>query len=344
MTKWISILLVLGLLFLGCDQKNKTEEKVLNVYNWNSYIAPNTLADFEKEFGIKVNYDNFDSNEILLSKINGVHSYDVIFPSDYMVATMIKQELLEPLNHNNLSNYKNLEARFSNLPYDPNNKYSIPYLWGTNGIAVNTKIVTEPVETWDILWDERYKGKITMINDLRASFYPALKRLGYSVNTTKIEELEAAKKLLIEQKPLVKAYTSETPQDMLKAGDLAVALAYSGDAYQVRKENPDIHYVIPKGGANLFVDAMCIPKKAPHKKNAEFFINYLLRPDVSANITNHTFYGNPNKEAKKYINPLILNDAGIYPPEDVMDQCEFFGYLGDHMKIYRNFWSEIKTE
>mgnify|MGYP001610317275 FL=1 len=318
---------------------------MLNVYNWENYIDEKIIEDFTEEFGIKVNYEIFADNEALFAKVDSVTSeYDVIFPSDYIVAAMIKENLLLKLNFKNIPNYQNIDDRFKNLPYDPKNEYSIPYQWGTNGIAVNTKKITEPIESWDIFWNEKYKGKISMMDDVRGVFYPALKKLGYSVNTIDPKELGEAKKLLLQQKALIKTYTASTPKDLLKSGEIWIAYAYSGDICQLKVEAPHIQYVIPKEGANIFVDTMCIPKSAPHKKNAEAFLNFLLRPDVSAKITNVVRYGTPNKASRSMINPDITNDPGVNPPQEVVSQCEFFKDLGDSLELYNNIWSEVKNQ
>ncbi|RME93054.1 MAG: spermidine/putrescine ABC transporter substrate-binding protein [Candidatus Hydrogenedentota bacterium] len=333
--------------FIACTQKKQAEKlsKELNVYNWSYYIGKNTIPNFEREFNVKVNYDNYSSNEELLAKLqSGAKGYDVIFPSDYMVQIMIKQKLLEPLNMKNIPNFKNIAQKFKNLPFDPNNKFSIPYLWGTTGIGINTEKVQDYVDGWDILWNMKYKGRITILDDMRFGIVPALKKLGYSINTTNPKELEEAKRLLMIQKPLVKAYTSDTYIDMLKSGDSWIAYGYSGDIYQVAKENPSIRYVIPKEGTCIWVDNMCIPKGAPHKYTAEVFINYILRPEVSAEISNETWYANPNEASYGLTNPKIINDPSIYPPKEILDKCEFLKDVGDATILYSKIWSQVKSK
>jgi spermidine/putrescine transport system substrate-binding protein len=342
----ISFLLLLFIAITGCSKKEERKlSRELNVYNWSSYIGETTIKDFEKEFDLKVNYDNYSSNEELFAKLQtGVAGYDVIFPSDYMVKIMIDQKLLADINIENIPNYRNIDKKFINLPFDPGNKYSIPYQWGTTGLGINISEISENVTNWDILWNEKYKGRITMLNDMRFGLVPALKKSGYSINTTNSTQLEEAKQLMTKQKVLVKAYSSDTYIDMLKSGDAWISYGYSGDIYQVANNNQDVIYVIPQEGTNVWIDNMCIPINAPHKYTAEVFINYILEPKVSAGISNFTSYSSPNREARKYIKPEILNDPGIYPSEEVLEKCEFLQDVGEATKLYDRIWAEIKSK
>lgn len=338
---------IIGLLFWnGCSRKQEgqTLSKELNVYNWSHYVAESTLADFEKEFGVKVNYDNFSSNDELLAKLQtGVSGYDVIFPADYMVKIMAAQGLLAELRKENIPNLKNLDDRFRNPPYDPEGKYSVAYQWGTTGIGYNLAKVGKRITGWDVLWEPAYKGRITMLDEIRSGLVPALKLLGFSVNTTHPSELLQAKELMLANKPLVKAYTSATYQDLLKSGDAWIVVGFSGDIYQVAKDHPDIYYVIPSQGSDLWVDNMCIPATAPNKSTAEVFINYMLRADVSAAISNFTHYASPNAAARQFIKPELLNDPNIYPPKEVMDKLEFLQDVGEATRLWDRTWSEIKS-
>jgi len=327
----------------GGKQDEQLSQK-LNVYNWSYYIAESTIPAFEKEFGVEVTYDNYSSNEELLAKLQvGAAGYDLIFPSDYMVGIMRTEGLLERLDLANIPNFKNVEKRFTDLPFDPGNIYSIPYLWGTTGIGVNTEKVTEEVDSWNILWDEKYKERVSMLDDMRGLANPALKLLGYSINTTNPKQIEEAKALLIKQKPLVKVYTSETYIEFLKSGDIWLAQGYSGDVFQVIKENKAIKYVIPKEGSDIWVDNMCIPKGAKNKYTAEVFVNYLLRPEVGAEVSNFTWYANPNEASQRFINPEILNNSAIYPPSSVLDKCEFQKDVGEVTELYEQLFNEVKS-
>ncbi len=335
------------LTILSCSQKEKGKSKLsteLNVFNWSYYIGETTIQDFEDQYGIEVTYDNYSSNEELLAKLQaGVKGYDVVFPSDYMVEIMRMQDLLAPLDLANIPNFENILPRFRNLSFDPENQFSVPYQWGTTGLGIDTSRVKGNFESWDILWDARYKGRITMLDDMRFGLVPALKRLGYSINTTKTKELERAKELMIEQKPLVKAYTSDTYIDLLKSGDVWIAYGYSGDIYQVAKENPNVVYFIPVEGTNIWVDNMCILKDASHKYTAEIFINYILLPKVSADISNYTWYSSPNGAAKEFIIKEIVQDDGIYPPKELLDKCEFLKDVGESTRLFDRIWNEIKS-
>ncbi|HGJ66596.1 TPA: spermidine/putrescine ABC transporter substrate-binding protein [bacterium] len=334
---------ILGMAGIGCSKKRKLAD-TLYVYNWANYVSKDTIPNFEKEFGVKVVYDNFPNNEELLAKLQtGTFGYDVIFPSDYMVGIMIKKGLLEELDMKNIPNYKNIGERFKNTPFDPENKYSIPYLWGTTGIGYNTDKITENVDSWNILWNEKYKEKISMLDDMRSIANVPLKILGHSVNTTDPKIIKQAEEMLLKQKPLVRAYTSDTYIDFLVSGDIWLAHGYSGDTFQAMKENKNIKYSIPKEGSDMWMDNMCIPKGAKNKLTAEVFINYLLRPEVGAEISNFTWYANPNEASHKFIKPEIVNNQSIYPPDEVLNRCEFQKDLGPATKYYEQLYNKVKS-
>lgn len=344
-----SALVAAAILIAGCSGKQEDSgemklSKELNVYNWSYYVAESTIPDFEKEFGVKVNYDNFSSNDELLAKLQtGVSGYDVIFPADYMVKIMAAQGLLHELRKENIPNLKNLDERFKNPPYDPEGRYSVAYQWGTTGIGYNVSKVRNPVTGWEVFWEPEYKGRMTMLDEIRSGLVPALKFLGYSVNTTSPAELQQAKELMFKNKPLLKAYTSSTYQDLLKSGDAWIVVGFSGDIYQVAKDHSEIRYVIPSQGSDMWVDNMCIPATAPNKYTAEVFINYMLRAEVSAAISNYTHYASPNAAARQFMKPEILNDPNIYPPKEVMDKLEFLQDLGEATRLWDRTWSEIKS-
>ncbi len=328
-----------------------TPEKLsdtLNVYNWSDYIAEDTIKNFEKEFGVKVIYDTYADNEELLAKIkSGVAGYDVIFPSDYMVKTMINLDLLVPFNMKNIPYFENIAGKFKNPAYDlglPSKRYSIPYLWGTTGIGYNSAKVKEELTGWqDSLWNPKYKGLMTMLNDMREAIGAALKLLGYSLNTTKDAELDAAKKKLLEQKPLLKTYTSTENKRYLASGEVWIAHIFSGDLKIAQKDNADLAYVIPAEGGTVWADNMCIPKNAPHKYTAEVFINYLLKPKVIADIANYVYQACPNEAAKPYINSTLLNDTSVYPLDDVLKKLEFIEDVGTATDKYDRIWTELKA-
>lgn len=333
-----------GFSYSGSEEKHGELSEKLYVANWSYYIAENTIPDFEKEFGVKVVYDNYSSNEELLAKLQaGATGCDLIFPSDYMVGIMREEGLLEKLDLENIPKLKNIDEKFRDLPFDQGNAYSIPYLWGTTGMGFNADKVTEKADSWKILWDEKYKGRISMLDDMRGLVNPALKLLGYSINTTDLEKIKEAKELLIKQKPLVKLYTSETYIEFLKSGDIWLSQGYSGDVFQVMKENKAMKYVIPREGSDIWVDNMCIPKGARNKYTAEVFINYLLRPEVGAGISNFTWYANPNLASHQFIKPEILSNPAIYPAKEVLDRCEFQKDVGEATELYEELFNEVKS-
>ena len=265
-------------------------------------------------------------------------------PSDYMIERMIKEDMLCKIDMNNIPNINYIDPNFRNLDYDPDESYSVPYMWGTVGILYNKTMVEEPVNSWNILWDPKYQKQILMLNSQRDSIGVALKKLGYSINTRDIKELEAAKEALIEQKPLVLAYVEDDVKDKMIAGEAALAVVWSGDAVYMKWENPDLEYVVPDEGSNLWFDAMVIPKTSTHQKEAEMFINFMCRPDIALRNTEYIGYSTPHMEAKKNLSAEILNDATAYPPQEVIDKCEIFKDLGSYLKEYDRIWTEVKAQ
>lgn len=332
------------LLGLSCGRFRQTESTgELYVYNWSDFIGKTTISDFEREFKVKVIYDTYSSNEELLAKLqSGAKGYDVIVPSDYMVQVMGKLGFLVPLDLGRIPNLRHLEPTFQRLPFDPENRYSIPYLWGTNGIGYNAEKVTDRVDGWEILWNQRYRNRIVMQDDMRSILGITLKYLGYSANTTDEKPLNEAKRLLIEQKPIVRSYTNSYI-DMLVSGDAWLVAAYSGDIYQAARESSAIKYAIPRQGSLIWVDTLAIPRNAPHKALAEQFIDYILRPAVGARLANDTWYASPNAAARPLIDARLRDDPSVYPPRAVLDRCEFLVDLGMATTRYDRIWSEIKA-
>lgn len=330
------------------NQLGNVEKKLsdkLNIFNWDGVLAPNTVGDFEKQYNVKITYDVFASNEELLAKLQGgAKGYDLIFPSDYMIDIMIKQGMLEKIDFSNVPNYKNISPKFKNLPFDPQNEYSIPFEYSVVGIAVDTSQVKDFKKSWSLLFDEKYKGRISMLDDTRYGLVPALKVLGYSINTTDENELNAAKDLMIKQKKLVRAYSSDTYRDMLKSGEVWIAQGYTGDVYQVMKENPNIIYFIPEEGSALAVESMCILKGAPNKYTAEFFMNYILEPKVHGTITNSSMYANPNEAAAPFIDAKILNDKAIFIDNTIIDKSQYIQDVGTSTSLYDKIWTSIKSK
>lgn len=332
---------IIGTVFTGC----KKDENTLNVYNWGDYIAPEVIEEFEEEYGIKVNYSTFDTNEDMYVKVkSGGNSYDVLFPSDYIIEKMIKEDMLLKLDMNNIPNYKNIDEKFKNLDFDPDNEYSVPYMWGTLGIIYNKNAVTDKVESWDILWDKKYSGQILMLNSQRDSIAISLKKLGYSMNSTDKDELQKAKEELIKQKPLVYAYVGDEVKDLMIGEEADIGVVWSGDAVYMMGENEKLDYVVPKEGSNLWFDNMVIPSTSKHKKEAELFINFMCRPDIALKNTEYIGYSTPNKETFKLLSEEMKNDDVAYPKDESLENCEIFNDLGEFTKEYSRIWTEILAQ
>jgi spermidine/putrescine-binding protein len=317
----------------------------LNVYIWSSYISPRLVQEFEREFHCKVNYDLYDSNEALLAKLQGGNvSYDLVVPSDYMVEVLIRQGLLDPLDKPELPNaWANIDRRFLGLPFDPQNNYSVPYAWGTTGLAYRADLVKEDVESWSVLFDSRYAGHILLLDDTREVFGMALKKLGYSLNSTNPDEIRQARDLLLRQKPLVKGYNSSNFQEDLAAGDAWIAQAYNGNMTFAMRDEPNLRYVVPKEGCTISVDCACIPRQALHKKLAEAFINYFHRPEVAALFVNDSGFNTPNRYDKSAIEPWLLHNPAVFPNPASLVHCEFMRDVATAAQLYDQYWTEIKA-
>ncbi|PIE33012.1 ABC transporter substrate-binding protein [candidate division KSB3 bacterium] len=319
------------------------EKPVLNVYNWDDYIDEETIPEFEEKFGVKVNYDVYDSNESLLAKLQaGASGFDVIFPSDYMVNIMIQLDLLEPLDKTQIPNIANLDPALLDQPFDPGNKYSLPYTWGTAGIGYRADKVTEPVESWSVMFDPKYEGRIVMLDDVRETLGAALKYLGFSFNSTNPEELAKAKELLIQQKSIIKAYVSAQGEQMLLSSDAWLVHNWIGDIYRVAAEDPNIKYVIPKEGSSKFIDTCAIPKTAQNKEFAHQFINFLLEAEVDARIHNRIQYLTANKAAMPLLDEALRNTMENMSAE-IAEKLEYIEELGRDTRLWDKTWTEIKA-
>ena len=343
----ISVLITIGAiistLLTGCGGTDP--KTVLNVYNVGDYIDEDLIKVFEEKTGIDVQYETYDTNEMMYQKVkSGSTNYDLVFPSDYMVEKMKNEGLLQKIDFNNIPNMKYIDKGFLNPIYDRTNEYSVPYMWGTFGILYNKKMVKDTVDSWDILWNPKYKGNIMMFDSVRDSMGIALKKLGYSMNTTNPKEINEAMKELIKQKDLVLAYVNDEGKDRLLGEEAAMGIVYSGDAVNLMNENPNLQYVIPKEGTNKWVDTMCIPKTAQNKKEAEMFINFLLDPENAKVNTEYIGYSTPNKGALKLLDKSITENPVAYPSEEVLAKCETFRDLGDKIKLYDRAWIELKSE
>lgn len=340
----LSIIISTSFFFSGCKAGGQDSSKVLNVYNVGDYIDESLIKEFEKKTGIKVQYSTYDTNEMMYQKVkSGSTKYDLIFPSDYMVQKMSNEGLLKKINYNNIPNYKYIDKEFLNSKYDPENLYSVPYMWGTLGIVYNKNLVDEKVDNWDILWDQKYRRNILMFDSVRDTMGVALKKLGYSMNTKNPKEIEEATKLLIKQKPLVLAYVNDDGKDRMIGNEATMGIFYSGDVPMMKEENPDLEYAIPKEGSNIWTDAICIPNTADNQDWAEAFINFLCDPDVNARNTEYIGYSTPISEGRKKLPKEMREDPSLYPDKDIIKKCEAFLDLGSTIKIYDKSWIQLKS-
>lgn len=333
-------------IFAGCSS-NKPETVTINVYNWGEYIDEDILKDFTAKTGIKVNYETYATNEEMYEKIkSGTTSYDLICPSDYMLERMIKEDLVQKIDYEKLSNYKNIDGSYKNLAYDPQNEYSIPYMWGTIGIIYDKTKITDTIDSWNALWDTKYKDDIFMSDDMRNSIGISLKRLGYSLNSTKPEEIKKAVEELVKQRNAVNAvYIGDQVKDSLRSGEKNIAVIYSGDASVLMEEEADrFEYVIPKEGTNLWFDVWAIPKNTKHVEEAHKFLDFLLDAEVNKKNVEYIGYATPNKATVELLDEEVKNDKSAYPDKEVIDKSEVFVDLGDARKLYNDAWLEVTSK
>ena len=325
------------------DDPGAADKGVVNVYNWGVYIDESVLEDFTAETGIKVVYDTFESNEAMYGVLkNEGASYDVGIPSDYMISRMIEEDMLEPLNFDNIPNFEDVDPALKNPDYDPENLYSVPYMWGLLGIIYNTSMVEETPTSWDIMFDENYSGQILMFNNSRDAIGIALKQLGYSYNTTDENQIKEAVDLLIQQKPLVQSYVMDDIFEKMQSGSAAIGAYYYGDFLTMQEVNPDLAFCLPEEGTNLYVDAMCIPKNAENKENAEIFINYMCSTQAGLKNCEEIWYSSPLLSVREELDPEVSGDPYAYPDESILAQCESFKNLpADTLALYDSEWTRL---
>jgi len=341
-----SLTCMLLLLLTLCLPMASLAEEVVNVYNWEDYISQESLDMFTQETGITVNLMNFTTNEDMLVKVrNSPSSFDVVFPSDYCIERMIAEGLIAPIDFTKVPNMQYIDANLLKPSYDPTGEYSVPYMWGTVGILYNKTMITEPVTSWGILFDKKYTNNVFMIDSIRDCLGVTLKYLGYSMNTRDPLQLNEAKQLLIQQKKdgIVKAYQVDETKDKMVAGEAALALVWSGDAQYAIDLNPDLAYVVPQEGSNIWVDGMVIPKAAKNPENALKFIDFMCRPDIAKINCEEIWYSSPNTEAIKLMGDSYINNLTMNPTQDIIDRCEFFKDIQDFIQIYNAMWLEIKS-
>ena len=348
----LSVFVIVSLLCsVGCGKKY---DATIIVYNWGGpYMSEgsNDTVDinelFEERYNVKVKYRTYDSNESMYAKIkNGGADYDIIIPSDYMVARLISEGLVEKLDFSNIPLFEtNVMESFKNPDYDPTNEYSVPYSWGTVGIIYNKEVVKDEVKSWDILWDEKYKDNVLMFNNSRDAFMVSQMLLGYSQNTTDKTEIKAAADKLSEQKSVVQGYYMDEIYDKMINEDAAIATYYAGDALVMMEENENLAFAYPEEGTNRFVDAVCIPKGSRNKKYAEMYINFLLEAEIALANCEVTGYCTPNSAAFELLDDETKNNKIMYPDDEYLKKCESYIHLPSDVNTYvQELWINIKTE
>ena len=345
MRKFALILCIL-IAFSACAMGSASASaEELTVFNWFDYIDPAVIDLFEEETGITVKYVNFTTNEEMYTKLEaGAGTYDVIFPSEYMIERMIAHDMLEELDLSAMPNFANVMDRLKDPSYDPGNRFSVPYMWGTLGYLYNTEMVDEELSSWSALFDEKYAGNVIMMNSMRDSIGLALKYLGYSMNTRSEAELNEAKDLLIKQKQdkIQCGYLLDETKDKMVGGEAAIGVVYSGDAQYAIEKNENLVYVVPEEGSNIWVDGMCIPKGSKNVEGAMKFIDFLCREDIAAMNFDYIYYCSPIQAVVDGLDEEEAAQSTINPSEDVVSRCEYFNDVEDCMSLYENVWMEIR--
>lgn len=348
----LTVVTILVLLQSACGGAQETQEKSteLNLYAWSEYVPEGLLEGFTEQTGIKVNYDTYSSNEELMAKLQaGASGYDVIIPSDYTVAILANQGLLEELDLSQLPNFANIADEFKNRDYDPENKYSVPYQWGTTGLAYDTDKITTPVTKWADLWNPEFAGRVVLLDDEREVIGMALSVLGFDKNSTDEAELEQAKEKLLELKPSILLFDSDSPSRALLTGDAWIGQLWNGEGAIAHDENPAIDYICPEEGCTIWIDTLAVPKGAPHKDSALAFLNYVMDPEASVQVTEFFGYSNPNTaaiELMKNENPDLyewyMGFSATNPPAEYLENGEWIVDVGDATSIWDRIWTEFK--
>ena len=331
---------------VGCSNKKEYTEEI-NFFNYGENIDDETIKEFEEKYNIKVNMETFDEMEAMYQKVkSGAGKYDVILVSDALLPRMIDQKLVQEINKEKIPNISQMDEEYLNLEIDPDNKYSVPYMFGTVGLIYNKDVVKEDVDSWDILWDEKYKDKIFMFDTYRDTIGAALKKLGYSLNSTDPAEIEEAKQLLLEQRKTVNPiYGVDNGTTMIPAGETDINMIWSGEGLNLQAEYPNLVYVVPKEGANFWIDSLCIPSNAKNVEGAEKFINFVSDKESALRIADEIGYTTPNKEARAEQPEEVRNNPNAYMPAEIMNRCEIYtDFPLDVKKIYDKAWIQIKSD
>lgn len=334
--------LILALALTGCGGGGGASSNQLHVYNWSTYIDPQILVDFQDQFDATVTYDEFGGNDELYARIQpGNPGYDIIVPTDYMVEVMIDEGLVEELDHDAIPNLVNLDPLFADPPYDPGLVHCVPYQWGTLAIGYNIARVGREIDSWEVFFSHEFAGRIAFQDSSRETMAVALLYLGYDPNTTNPDEIAEARDLMLSVKDDIVAFVPDTGQELLEAGEVDIVMEYSGDIFQLMTDNPDIRYVIPREGAQLWTDNMCIPTGAPNPDLAHQFINFILDGEVGAQLSTYTLYGTPNAASFALLDEALATDPAIYPPDEVKQHLFFIRSLGDADSLYDEAWTAI---
>ena len=330
----------------GCQRGSGSENRTngtLHYFTWSDYVSADLLTEFERQHGVKVVIDTFSSNEELLAKLqSGATGYDVTVPSDFMVSIMIGQGLLAELEARAIPNVAFLEAHLQHLAFDPDHRYAVPYLWGTVGIGYDSAVVTPPPDSWAVLWDTRYAGKISMLNDQREVFGAVLRSMGKSMNVTDPVTIDAAKQKLIDQKPLVKTYASEHYDQLLASGDVILAHGWGGPVARAMRERPSIRYVVPKEGGTIWADCLVVLQSSQKKALAMQFVNFLIDARVAAQTSERLLFAASNREARRLVSSQVRENPAVYPPAELIPRLEWMTDVGKAMRLYDRAWTELK--
>ncbi len=322
------------------------QAQTINIYNWSDYLPERIIELFTRDTGIKVNYISYESNEEMYEKVKASQGeFDLVVPSTYYVSKMASEGLLQTLDREQLPNYQYLDPRLLNLQHDPRGEYSIPYLWGTTSLFIDSsQIKTRKPDSWNDLWRPEFKGKLVLTDDMREVFHVALRSLGYSGNSTNPVEIEAAYKKLVKLKPNIVEYNSEEPREAINSRRVGAGMIWNGEAHLARQERFTVSYIYPKEGAVLWIDSLVIPKSAKNVDAAHKFINFLHKPAMAAIASESIGYATPNTRAMKLIDPWVRGSSAVYPNDETLAQAELQIDVGDALPIYEKYWAMLRGE
>lgn len=339
----LSKLIVVGGLSLALSGTAALADQV-NIYGWADEYPQKTLDAFTDETGIEVIFDTFDSNETLIAKLEaGATGYDLIGPSQYAVQILANKNLISEVDHSRIENFSNIKPVFQNVSYDPGLKWHIPVFWGTTGLAYNKSCVKEPVTSWSALWDEKYKGRIFMLDNMLAAYIAGLQVNGFSANSSDKAEIEKATESLLEQKPILGGYNSTNFADLVSSGEACLVESWSGSVISAMNSNPDVVFVLPDEGGTMWIDGLAIAKDAPNLDNAYKFISYILRPEVAAEMTEISSVATTVDGSRELLPPEVANNTAIFPPDDKLANADFILDVGEAMKFYQDGWTKVKA-